>query len=164
MSIEHELSRIATALEKTAEMLESTSLLLEKLGSPLQSVKFAPPTPGRGAEDNALVATNEDPFAPGATVLTTGTGAAPAKRGRPAGPAKTTAAPVAAVANPAFENAVTKDEVQGKLRDYVRKLGNELGPIKGKELLAQYGAGRVSELDPKHFPKVFAFLEAELKK
>lgn len=72
------------------------------------------------------------------------------RRGRPA----KDPAPVAE--NP----AVTKDELMELVRAFVAQKGSQ---TRAKEILAEYGAGRVAELDAKHYAEVSEKLKAEMK-
>lgn len=143
MSIENDLNRIANALEK----------LVDLKASPMLSVSQ---TPHVTIAEPVLAAT--EPFGGPAFADPAPAVAPPAKKaGRPAGPKS-------APAEPATEaKAVTRDDVMDLMREYVRKLGQEKGPIAGKELLGKFGAGRISELDPKHFAAAFAELQKALK-
>lgn len=144
MSIERTLERIADALEKSAE-------LLEKMANPQITI-------------NTMEARTINAGSPIADVAAAVFGdptpavAPPAKKaGRPAGPKN---APV----EPATEaKAVTRDDVMDSMRELVRKMGPEKGPIAGKELLGKFGAGRISELDEQHFAAAYAELQKALK-
>lgn len=143
MSIENDLNRIANALEKLvdAKQVNITTQPYSAAGDLIQAATAA-----------SSVFTDPATEAPAPAV------APPAKKaGRPAGPKS-------APAEPATEaKAVTRDDVMDLMREYVRKLGQEKGPIAGKELLGKFGAGRISELDPKHFAAAFAELQKALK-
>lgn len=82
-----------------------------------------------------------------------------------AAPARKAGRPAKVVAEPVLEAApavVTKDDVTDTLREYVRVKGKE-GEKNAKTILLEFGAGRISEIDPKHYADLQSKLKAALK-
>ena len=134
--LEKQLERIADALEKIAGRFTDFAR------SPVTTT--ARPEPTEPVHTTAEANVFDDP-----TPVPT----APApKAGRPKSNKTAPAAPVA---------SVTKDEAMDLLREFVRVKGLE-GQTKGRGILMEFGAGKVSELDPKHYADFAARLKKEL--
>ena len=141
MSIENTLERIATALEAIAKT--------DQWGYPVDAKQPAG-EPSRKAIATLATPAMGSPFDHPQDLPAPEKPAAPSKRGRPA----KDPAPVAE--NP----AVTKDELMELVRAFVAQKGSQ---TRAKEILADYGAGRVAELDAKHYAEVSEKLKAEMK-
>lgn len=139
MSIENDLKRLADSVEKLVVYLMKPINVECVTGVPETRV-----TTTAGAAQLASVA----------SVAETEPAPAPVKRGRPA---KSAAEPVQETTA-----VVTKDDVTNTLREYVRVNGKP-GEQKAKEMLLEFGAGRISEIDPKHYAELDAKLKAGLK-
>ena len=146
MSIENDLSKIATSLEEMSEILGKIADHITN--PPIQTVNVSAPVVEVAAAAAEVFAGPTPPSAK--------------KPGRPAG-AKSAPAPVQEVAPAEQAIAVTMDDVMDLMRELVRKLGPEKGPLAGKEMLAKYGADKIRTLDAKNYATIFAELQKALK-
>ena len=144
--LEKQLERIADALEKIAGRFTDFAR------SPVTT--YAKPEPTETVTDAPSVF--DDPT-PAPTAPAPKAGRPKSNKTAPSAPV----APVATVATVAPVATVTKDEAMDLLREFVRVKGPE-GQTKGRGILMEFGAGKVSELDPKHYADFAARLKKEL--